>query len=96
MRLGRLFGSGIVSLAMLAGAASAQELRGRVVGTVVDNSGAVLPGVTVTASGPTLIQPQTATSGPDGTYRFPALPSGTYTITYEMSGFQTTKRSSRS
>ena len=71
---------------------AAQELRGRITGVVHDNSGAVLPGVTVTASSPALIQPQTTTTGADGTYRFPALPSGTYTLSYEMSGFQTVKR----
>jgi hypothetical protein len=92
MKLGTIAGSAAVSLAMLAGYAGAQELRGRVVGTVVDNSGAVLAGVTVTASSPALIQPQTTTSGPDGTYRFPALPSGTYSINYEMNGFQSVKR----
>jgi hypothetical protein len=92
MKLGTFAGTAAVSLAILAGAASAQELRGRIVGTVVDNSGAVLPGVTVTASSPALMQPQTATSGPDGTFRFPALPSGVYALTYEMSGFQSMKR----
>jgi hypothetical protein len=92
MRLGRIAGAAALCLAALAGSAHAQELRGRIVGTVVDNSGAVLPGVSVTVAGPALMQPQTATSGADGTYRFPSLPSGFYTVTYEMSGFQTTRR----
>ncbi|MGE3889403.1 MAG: carboxypeptidase-like regulatory domain-containing protein, partial [Vicinamibacterales bacterium] len=60
--------------------ASAQEFRGRINGTVTDNTGAVLPGVTVTASGPALIQPQVQVTGADGTYRFIALPPGLYTI----------------
>jgi outer membrane receptor protein involved in Fe transport len=81
-----------VLVALCAGAASAQELRGRIVGTVTDNTGAVLPGVTVTASGPALIQPQTTTTGPDGTYRFPALPSGLYTLRFQINGFQTARR----
>jgi len=42
----------------LAGTASAQELRGRIVGEVQDHTGAVLPGATVTASGPALPQAQ--------------------------------------
>jgi carboxypeptidase family protein len=92
MRLARIAGAGLVSLATLTAAAGAQELRGRIVGTVTDNSGAVLPGVTVTAASPALMQPQTATSGTDGSYRFPALPSGTYTLTYEIGSFQTMKR----
>jgi outer membrane receptor protein involved in Fe transport len=81
-----------VLIALCAGAASAQELRGRIVGTVTDNTGAVLPGVSVTASGPALIQPQVTNTGPDGTYRFPALPSGLYTLTFQIGGFQTAKR----
>ena len=42
----------------IAGPAIAQEFRGRINGTVTDNSGAVLPGVTVTAVSPALIQAQ--------------------------------------
>ena len=79
-------------LVLSATAALAQELRGRIVGVVHDNSGAVVPGVSVTASGPALIQPQTTTTSADGSYRFPALPSGVYTLTYELGGFRTVKR----
>ena len=88
----RIAGSILMLLVLAALPAAAQELRGRVVGTVTDNSGAVLPGATVTASGPALIQPQTTTSATDGIYRFPALPSGVYTLTFEASGFRTLKR----
>jgi hypothetical protein len=72
--------------------ASAQEFRGRINGTVTDNTGAVLPGVTVTASGPALMQPQVQVTGADGTYRFLALPPGLYAIDYELVGFQNIKR----
>src|SRR5439155_1454205 len=72
--------------------ATAQELRGRVAGTVTDNSGAVLPGATVTASGPALIQPQTTTSATHGIYPFPALPSGLATHTSDASASRTLKR----
>jgi outer membrane receptor protein involved in Fe transport len=68
--------------------ASAQEFRGRINGVVTDNSQAVLPGVTVTAESPALIQPQVTTTGEDGTYRFPALPAGVYRVTFELPGFQ--------
>ena len=51
---------------LLAGTVSAQELRGRLIGEVKDNTGAALPGVTVTASGSAVIQPQTTTTGEDG------------------------------
>jgi hypothetical protein len=70
----------------------AQELRGRITGVITDNTGAVLPGVTVTAAGPALIQPQTTVTGGDGSYRYPALPPGLYTVSFELAGFQTVKR----
>lgn len=72
--------------------ASAQEFRGRINGTVTDNTGAVLPGVTVTASGPALMQPQVQVTGADGTYRFLALPPGLYAIDFDLVGFQNIKR----
>jgi hypothetical protein len=81
---------GLVALAAVQ--VQAQELRGRITGVVHDNSGSVVPGVTVTATGPALIQPQTTTTGADGSYRFPALPSGVYTLSYELNGFRTVKR----
>ncbi|OLC48328.1 MAG: hypothetical protein AUH43_09710 [Acidobacteria bacterium 13_1_40CM_65_14] len=79
----------VLSMALSAGA---QELRGRITGVLTDNTGAVLPGVTVTAAGPALIQAQTSVTGADGTYRYPALPPGLYTVTFELAGFQTLKR----
>ena len=82
----------VTSLVIAAGAAHAQELRGRITGVVTDNTGAVLPGVTVTVSGPALIQPQATITGGDGVYRYPALPPGLYTVTFELAGFQTLKR----
>jgi len=82
-----------LSMALLwAAPLAAQEFRGRINGIVTDNTGAVLPGVTVTASSPALIQPQVQVTGADGVYRFIALPPGTYTIDYELAGFQNVKR----
>jgi hypothetical protein len=82
----------LILLVVSAAPADAQELRGRLTGVVTDNSGAMLPGVTITASSPALIQPQTTTSGGDGAYRFPALPSGLYALTFALPGFQTVRR----
>src|SRR5262245_15623986 len=70
----------------------AQELRGRITGVVTDNTGAVLPGVSITVAGPALIQPQSTVTGSDGSYRYPSLPPGVYTVTFELAGFQTLKR----
>jgi outer membrane receptor protein involved in Fe transport len=89
---GRFWTCLLVALAMAWGTAGAQELRGRIDGAVTDNTGGVLPGVTVTVSGPALIQPQVTVTGADGSYRFPALPTGVYTLVFELSGFQTVRR----
>jgi carboxypeptidase family protein len=79
-------------VALCASSLAAQDFRGRINGVVTDNSGAVLPGVTVTAESPALIQPQAQTTGADGTYRLIALPPGVYTVTFTLPGFQTVKR----
>jgi hypothetical protein len=81
-----------VVVALLAAPAAAQDFRGRINGTVTDNTGAVLPGVTVTTSSPALIQPQVQVTGADGSYRFLALPPGVYEVTFELAGFQNVKR----
>jgi hypothetical protein len=87
----RLFAS--VALVLAASVGGAQTTTGRVVGVVTDSSGAALPGITVTVSGSALIRGQEiATTSDDGTYRFPALPSGEYTLVFELAGFQTLKR----
>src|SRR5215203_7068345 len=72
--------------------AMAQDFRGRINGTLSDNTGAVLPGVTVTATSPALIQPQVQVTEADGGYRFIALPPGLYDLSYDLVGFQTIKR----
>lgn len=71
---------------------SAQPASTRLIGTVRDDQGGVLPGVSVTATAPTLIGGQTATSEANGTWQFPSLPPGTYTLTFELTGFQTVVR----
>jgi hypothetical protein len=73
---------------LTAASASAQITQGRLTGVVTDTQGAVLPGVTVTASSPALIGVQTTVTQPDGRFLFPALPSGTYRLVFELSGFQ--------
>src|SRR5687767_13535422 len=82
----------VTSVMMMPAAASAQLDQGRLTGTVTDAQGAVLPGVTVTATSPSLIGTQTAVSEENGTYRFPALASGLYALTFELTGFRTVKR----
>jgi hypothetical protein len=69
-----------------------QVQSGEITGKVTDNTGAILPGATVTLTGATLIQPQTATTSETGTYNFPRLPIGTYTVKFELPGFKTVVR----
>ena len=77
---------------VLVAPANAQIEQGRLTGIVTDAQGAVLPGVTVTATSPALIGTQTTITESDGRYRFPSLPPGRYVLTYELSGFQTVRR----
>jgi hypothetical protein len=64
-----------------------------VTGTVHDTSGAVLPGVTVEASSPALIEKtRSAITDGSGQYRIIDLRPGTYSVTYTLAGFSTVKR----
>jgi outer membrane receptor protein involved in Fe transport len=67
----------------------AQRTTGSIVGTVRDSGGGVLPGVTVSLTGPNIVGTQTATTNADGDYRFLNIPPGTYTATYSLTGFRT-------
>ena len=67
--------------------------QGTLTGTVRDTSGAVLPGVTVEASSPALIEKvRTAVTDSTGQYRIPGLNPGTYSLTFTLTGFNTVKR----
>ena len=62
-------------------------------GTVSDASGAVLPGVTVEASSPALIEKtRAAVTDGNGQYRIVDLRPGTYAVTFTLPGFNTVKR----
>ena len=64
-----------------------------IVGTVKDASGAVLPGVTVEASSPVLIEKtRSTTTNGVGQYSIDELRPGTYTVTFALSGFSSVKR----
>ena len=67
----------------------AQNPTGTLTGTVVDNSGAALPGVTVTASSPNLQGQRTVQTGGNGSYKLAFLPPGVYSVSYELEGFKT-------
>ncbi len=64
-----------------------------IAGVVRDPSGAVLPGVTVEASSPVLIEKvRTSVTDGSGLYRIVDLRAGTYTVTFTLPGFSTVKR----
>ncbi len=67
----------------------AQRQTGSIRGIVTDTEGSPLPGVTLTLTSPSLLGERTFTSTADGSFRFPALPPGVYTLKAELSGFKT-------
>lgn len=81
----------MVLVTALASAGQGQDAS--IVGQVTDGSGAVLPGVTVTATSPALQVPQiTGVTNERGEYRLTPLPIGTYAVQYELSGFGSLRR----
>src|SRR3979490_1067795 len=90
MRVLKGFLLGLTCLVILPASAYAQA---SISGVVKDVSGAVLPGVTVEASSPVLIEKsRSAVTDGTGQYRIPDLLPGLYTVTFTLSGFATLKR----
>ncbi len=80
------------ALVLNAGIAAAQSTTGTIVGRVVDSQGLSLPGVTVTVAGPNLQGTLSGVTTENGDYSVPRVPPGTYTVTFELSGFQQQKK----
>ena len=89
MRLLRSWLLSAVALFAFAAVAAAQTTNGTISGHVADQQGLALPGVTVNASSPNLQGVRSVVSSENGDYVLSLLPSGTYTIAFELSGFQT-------
>jgi hypothetical protein len=66
----------------------AQTATGRIVGTVTDPTGAVIPGATITATNVETMVTDTAITNERGVYQIPLLPIGMYVVTGEQPGFQ--------
>ena len=78
-----------VLVALMPAMVSAQSIAG----VVRDASGAVLPGVTVEATSPALIEKvRSAVTDGSGQFRLDSLSAGTYSVTYTLPGFSTVKR----
>ena len=92
VRTSRSIGLVFVTWVLLASGASAQQASG-IAGLVKDTSGAVLPGVTVEASSPALIEKvRTAVTDGQGRYNLVDLRPGSYVVTFSLAGFSTVKR----
>ena len=74
-------------------AGGAQVSTGEIFGKATDGTGAVLPGVDGHAERSSLIQPLVALTTETGAYRFPRIPIGTYTVSFELTGFKKFVRS---
>ncbi|MGH9346702.1 MAG: carboxypeptidase regulatory-like domain-containing protein [Vicinamibacterales bacterium] len=72
--------------------ALAQVQTGSILVKVADDQGAVVPGATVSLTGPVLVTAMTGTTDSSGAYRFPSLAPGVYSVTVELAGFQTLVR----
>jgi hypothetical protein len=77
----------IFLLLFMAAAANAQVLHGTLTGTVTDQSGAVMPGVKVTAVDNATGKAFTTTTDSTGSYSISGMPYGNYKVTYEAEGF---------
>lgn len=86
----------ILTVAFLAALLGCDEIayaqNARIAGTLRDQSGAVLPGASVTARNQETGLTRTAVTTATGEYRLPALPPGIYTVSAELSGFTTEMR----
>src|SRR5215472_18248771 len=74
-----------------ASVAGAQTFRGGISGRVLDSTGAVLPGVSLTVTNTATGMARTTTSSVSGDFSLLDLPLGTYTIEASLQGFQTVK-----
>ncbi|HEV2984587.1 MAG TPA: carboxypeptidase regulatory-like domain-containing protein, partial [Vicinamibacterales bacterium] len=84
-----------ILLSLTLGAATvvyAQAGDGTLTGYVKDDTGAVLPGVTLTATSPAMIGARTAVSDGQGAYRLVNLPPGQYVLVAELQGFTTVRQ----
>ena len=73
-------------------AQTVSSTAGAINGTVSDSTRAVLPGVTVTLSGPTVMGAPVAVTDQSGLFHFSSLSPGDYKLTFELSGFATSTR----
>jgi len=92
MKMKKWVGVTAILLLLSPGLFSQSRETGAIDGTVTDEDGSPLPGVTVTLSSPNLMGTRTFVTDAEGKFRFPALPPGEYTVKGELPGFVTVIR----
>lgn len=86
-------GQALLALVLLFAAFEATAVAQTIAGTVRDDTGGVLPGVTVEVSSPALIErSRSAVSDGAGQYQIVSLTSGLYTVTFTLPGFNSIRR----
>lgn len=83
----------LVLVLALAGGVQAQTASGQITGTVRDASGGVVPNAKVTLGNQQTGMARTTRTSETGTYTFPLLPVGLYSVTAEQQGFSNAKHS---
>src|SRR5262245_2761509 len=81
--------SSVVLLLLASASAIAQQTTGNITGRVLDQQGAAMPGVSITAKFPATGFTRTESTDAEGVYRISALQPGVYEVTAEIAGFQT-------
>jgi len=88
-----MIGSGLVLFVTALPVTARAQAASGIAGVVRDTSGAVIPGVTVEAASPALIEKvRTVVSDAQGLYKIVDLLPGVYTVTFSLQGFITVKR----
>ncbi len=84
----RQFISSAVFLLLVSASAFAQQTTGNITGRVLDQQGAAMPGVSITAKHPATGLTRNEVTDAEGVYRVAALPVGIYEVLAELTGFQ--------
>jgi hypothetical protein len=93
MMKGFVHATAVCACVLFASALASAQGTSAIAGVVHDSSGGVMPGVTIEASSPALIEKvRSVVSDSEGQYKIVDLPGGTYTVTFSLTGFSTIKR----
>src|SRR5262245_2780697 len=84
--------SSVVLLLVASASAIAQQTTGNITGRVLDQQGAAMPGVSITAKHPATGLTRNEVTDAEGVYRVTALPVGVYEVVAELTGFQTVSK----